>query len=337
MKYGAFISGTGSAFPQQRVTNDDIVVRLKALGIETGDQWIQERTGMRERRHSQPGKVEEHNSSLGHQASLAALEMAGKTPGDIDQIIYATCSPDTLLPSTACWLQHKLGAKRAWAMDINAACSGFLYGVTTADQFIQTGKTRTALVVGGEVLSPFINWEDRSSCILFGDGAGAAVVERTDADAERRILSTHVLSDGDLWELLHVPAGGSNIEVTEDVITGNLHKMHMLGKEIFKVAVRTLEEFARKALDANGVGIEDVDWFIPHQANRRIIEAVAKRLDFPKEKVLINVDRFGNTSAATVPTMLDQGVRSGQIQRGQLLLFDAFGAGLTYGSILMRW
>jgi 3-oxoacyl-[acyl-carrier-protein] synthase-3 len=337
MKYGAYITGTGSAFPQQRVTNEHIVARLRALDIETSDQWIRERTGMQERRHSQPGNTEEHNSTLGFKAALAALEMAGRTPEDIDQIIYATCSPDTLLPSTACWMQHKLGAKRAWAMDINAACSGFLYGMTTAEQFIQTGKTQAALVVGGEVLSPLINWEDRSSCILFGDGAGAAVVERTEADAERRILSTHVLSDGDLWELLHVPAGGSNIEVTETVIAQNLHKMHMLGKEIFKVAVRTMEEFARKALEANGVGIEDVDWFIPHQANRRIIEAVARRLDFPAEKVMINVDRFGNTSAATVPTMLDQGVRSGQIQKGQLLLFDAFGAGLTYGSILMRW
>jgi 3-oxoacyl-[acyl-carrier-protein] synthase-3 len=337
MNYGATITGTGSAFPQQRVTNDDIVTRLQALGVETNDQWILERTGIAERRHSQPGNADEHNSSLGLKASLKALEMAGKTPDDIDQIIYATLSPDMLIPSTACWLQHKLGAKRAWAMDINAACSGFLYGVTTADQFIQTGKTRTALVVGAEVLSPFMNWEDRGSCILFGDGAGAAIVERTDPQDEHRILSTHVLSDGDLWELLHIPAGGSNIEVTAEVIAKNLHKVRMSGKEIFKVAVRTLEEFARKALVANDIGIDDVDWFIPHQANRRIIEAVAKRLKVPEEKVMINVDRFGNTSAATVPTMLDQGVRSGQIQKGQLILLDAFGAGLTYGSILLRW
>jgi 3-oxoacyl-[acyl-carrier-protein] synthase-3 len=337
MKYGATITGTGSAFPQQRITNDDIVARLKGNHIETSDRWIRERTGMCERRHSQPGNTEEQNSTLGFKASLAALEMAGKTPDDVDQIIYATCSPDTLILSSACLLQHKLGAKRAWAMDINAACSGFLYGLTTAEQFIQSGKSQTVLVVGAEVLSPFINWDDRSSCILFGDGAGAAVVERTAPDAQRRILSTHVLSDGDLWELLYVPAGGSNIEVTETVIAEKLHKLRMSGKEIFKVAVRTLEEFARKALAANDVGIEEIDWFIPHQANRRIIEAVVKRLALPEEKVMINVDRFGNTSAATVPTMLDQGVRSGQIQKGQLLLLDAFGAGLTYGSILMRW
>jgi 3-oxoacyl-[acyl-carrier-protein] synthase-3 len=337
MKYGAYITGTGSAFPQQRVTNEDIVTRLKALDIDTSDQWIRERTGMCERRHSQPGNAEEHNSSLGLKASLAALEMAGKTPADIDQIIYATCSPDAIILSTACLLQHKLGAKKAWAMDINAACSGFLYGLTTAEQFIQSGKSQTVLVVGAEVLSPFINWEDRSSCILFGDGAGAAVVERTASDAQRRILSTHVLSDGDLWELLYVPAGGSNIEVTEAVIAEKLHKVRMSGKEIFKVAVRTLEEFAHKAMAANGVCIDDIDWFIPHQANRRIIEAVVKRLAVPDEKVMINVDRFGNTSAATVPTVLDQGVRSGQIKEGQLLLLDAFGAGLTYGSILMRW
>ena len=337
MKYGSIITGTGSAFPQKRVTNEEIVARLQALDIETSGQWIRERTGMSERRHSQPGNTEEHNSSLGLQASLMALEMAGKKPEDIDQIIYATCSPDTLIPSTACWLQHKLGAKRAWAVDINAACSGFLYGVTTVEQFIQTGKTKTALVVGGEVLSPFINWEDRSSCILFGDGAGAAIVERTEPEAEHRILSTHVLSDGDLWEMLHIPAGGSNIEVTAEVIPQQLHKVHMLGKEIFKVAVRTLEDFARRALAANNVTVEELDWFVPHQANRRIIEAVAKRLKVPMEKVMINVDQFGNTSAATVPTMLDQGVRSGQIKKGQLVLLDAFGAGLTYGSILMRW
>ncbi len=337
MKYAATIVGTGCAFPESRVTNDEIVARLEKDNITTNDQWIRERTGICERRFSDLDNPDEHNSSLGESAARRALEMAGRTPGDIDQIIYATCTPDTLLPSTACWLQHKIDAPQAWAMDINAACSGFVYGLATAEQFIQSGHTRTALVVGAEVLNPFINWRDRGSCILFGDGAGAAVVERTDPEASSRILSSHLLSDGNLWELLYIPAGGSRMEVTPGRFSKNLHKMRMYGKEIFKVAVRTLAEFANRSLESNGYSMEDLDWFIPHQANYRIIEAVAKRLKCPMEKVVVNVDRYGNTSAATIPTALDEAVRDGRIQKGQLILLDSFGAGLTYGAILMRW
>jgi 3-oxoacyl-[acyl-carrier-protein] synthase-3 len=337
MNYAATITGTGMAFPESRVTNNEIVARLEKDNIFTNDQWIRNRTGIRERRFSNLENPDEHNSSLGVAAAKKALEMAGRTPLDIDQIIYATCSPDTLMPSTACWLQHKLNAPNAWAMDINAACSGFVYALVTADKFIQSGQTRTALVIGAEVLNPLINWQDRNSCILFGDGAGAAVVERTDADAPARILSSHLLSDGNLWELLYIPAGGSSLEVTPDRFSKNLHKMKMAGKEIFKVAVRTLSEFAIQLLKSNGFTIKDVDWFIPHQANFRIIEAVAKRMNCPMEKVVINVDHFGNTSAATIPTALDEAVRDGRIQKGQLILLDCFGAGLTYGAILMRW
>lgn len=337
MTYTATITGTGRAFPENRVTNDDIVDRLEKDNISTNDQWIRDRTGIRERRFSNLENPDEHNSSLGVAAAKKALDMAGKTPDEIDQIIYATCSPDTLIPSTACWLQHKIGAPQAWAMDVNAACSGFIYGVATAHQFIQSGHAKTALVVGAEVLSPFINWEDRGSCIIFGDGAGAAVVEQSDADASSCILSSHLLSDGNLWELLYIPAGGSRMEVTPGRFSKNLHKIRMYGKEIFKVAVRTLAKFANQALENNGFTIEDLDWFIPHQANYRIIEAVAKRLRCPMEKVVVNVDRYGNTSAATIPTALDEAVRDGRIQKGQLLLLDSFGAGLTYGAILMRW
>ena len=337
MNHAAAITGTGAAFPENRVTNADIVHRLEENQLSTDDQWIRERTGIRERRFSVPDNEKEYNSSLGVAAAQKALEMAGRTPADIDQIIYATCSPDTLLPSTACWLQHKIDAPNAWAMDINAACSGFLYGVSTADAFIKTGRTRIALVVGAEVLNPFINWQDRSSCILFGDGAGAAIVERTAADSNARILSSEMLSDGHLWELLHVPAGGSRMEVTPERFAENLHKLRMNGKEIFKVAVRTLSDFATRSLEKNGFTIDDLDWFIPHQANYRIIEAVAKRINCPREKVIVNVDRYGNTSAATIPTALDEAVRDGRIQPGHLLLLDAFGAGLTYGAILMRW
>jgi 3-oxoacyl-[acyl-carrier-protein] synthase-3 len=326
------ITGTGSAFPKQRLTNLELCQR-----IETSDDWIIERTGIRERRIATPMDPNEFNSSLGYRAALQALEMAGKRPEDIDQIVYATCSPDTLIPSSACWLQMKLGAHRAFAFDVNAACSGFVYGLSVADQFIRGGSVRTVLVVGADILSAFTNWEDRTSCILFGDGAGAAIVEQTDATSPHQILSWHLQSDGNLFDLFQIPAGGSRLELTPEAHAQHLGKMQMKGKEIFKVAVRTLADFATTALEANGAKPADLRWLIPHQANLRIIEAVAKRLDFPMEKVLVNIDRYGNTSSATVATALDEAVRDGRIQSGDLLLLDVFGAGLTYGSLLLRW
>lgn len=337
MNFAARITGTGSAFPKNRVSNSNIVKKLAKLGIETSEEWILERTGIYERRISDVENPEEQNSSLAFSAAQKALDMAGKSPEDIDQIIYATCSPDTPLPSSACWLQHKLGAFRAWGMDINAACSGFIYGLATAEKFIRSGQVITSLVVGAEVLNPILNWEDRNSCILFGDGAGAAIVEQTHEDSARQILSSHLLSDGSLWELLYVPAGGSNMEVTPERYAKKLHKLKMKGKEIFKVAVKTLADFALHALKKNQMTTDDLDWFVPHQANRRIIEAVANRLELPMEKILVNVDRFGNTSAATIPTVLDEANRDGRIKKGQTVLLAAFGAGLTYGSILIRW
>ena len=337
MEFAARITGTGAAFPKERVSNDMLAGKLFPLGVETNDQWIRARTGIRERRFSDIENPAEHNSSLGFRAAQKAMEMAGKKPEDIDQIICATCSPDTLIPSTACWIQHKLGAARAWALDINAACSGFIYGLAMAEQFVKTGKTKTTLVIGSEVLSPFLNWEDRTSCILFGDAAGAAVVESVHRDSSQRIISSHLLSDGNLWKLFYIPAGGSNLEVTPGRYFQNLHKMKMNGREIFKVAVRTLTHFARIALEENGLEIKDLNWFVPHQANLRIIEAVANRLGFPMERVLINVDRYGNTSAATVPTALDEAIRDGRIRKGDKVLLDTFGAGLTYGSVLLQW
>ncbi|MBW1815170.1 MAG: ketoacyl-ACP synthase III [Deltaproteobacteria bacterium] len=336
-QFAARITGTGCAFPKNRVTNADIVKKLEESGIETSDRWIRERTGIHERRIADMENPAEHNSSLGLAAAKKALDMAGKTEKDIDQILYATCTPDTLVPSTACWLQHKIGASQAWAMDINAACSGFIYAVATAKQFIQTGHLKTSLVIGADLLSPFTNWEDRGSCILFGDGAGAMVIEQEPADSEHQILSCHMLSNGNLWELFYIPAGGSSMEVTPGVYSKNLHKMRMYGKEIFKVAVRTLVEFAQRSLAENQISINELDWFVPHQANLRIIEAVAKRLEFPMEKVLINIDKYGNTSSATIPSALDEAVRDGRIKKGQTVLLDAFGAGLTYGVILLRW
>jgi 3-oxoacyl-[acyl-carrier-protein] synthase-3 len=319
------------------MNNNDLARKMAEFGVETNDRWIRERTGIQERRIADTTNGAETNSSLGTEAARQALAMAGKSAAEIDQIIYATCTPDTLIPSTACWLQQKLGADRAWAMDINAACSGFVYGIATAEQFVKSGHARTVLVIGAEVLSPFVNWQDRTSCILFGDGAGAAVLEQVPIQSSRRVLSSHLLSNGALNGLFLIPAGGSKLEATPERFHQNLHKIQMNGREIFKVAVRTLVECAVQALDQNQMTAADLDWFVPHQANFRIIEAVADRLNFPLDRVLLNVDRFGNTSAATIPTVLDGALREGRIKTGQTVLFDAFGAGLTAGSVLMRW
>jgi 3-oxoacyl-[acyl-carrier-protein] synthase-3 len=330
--FASRITGTGSAFPEKRLSNLDLTKQ-----IDTTDEWIKERTGISERRLAVQGKESDQNSSLGARAALLALEMAGKKAEDIDLILYATCTPDTLIPSTACWVQKKIGASKAWALDLNAACSGFVFGMATADSFLKSGQFKTALVIGGDILTAFTNWEDRGSCILFGDGAGAAIVERTDTENPHRTLSVHMGSDGNHWDLFHIQAGGSNRAVTSEARELKLDKMEMKGREMYKVAVRTLGDYAVSALDANGLRLDQLDWLVPHQANLRIIEAVAKRLDLPMEKVLINIDRFGNTSSATIPTALDEGIRSGRIKPGQTVLLDAFGAGVTYGSILLRW
>ena len=336
MGHAAKIIGTGSAFPDRRMTNDDVARKLTEFGLETNDEWIRERTGIGERRISKVESEAELNSSLGARAAQKALEMAGRQPEDIDQIIYATCSPDTPLPSTACWLQQKIGAHRAWAMDINAACSGFIYGVVTAEQFIRSGHSKTVLVIGAEVLSQYINWQDRTICIIFGDGAGAAVVERVPARSRQRILASYLSSDGNLTNLLIVPAGGSALEVTPERYAQNLHKIRMSGREIFKVAVRTLTECALRTLEQARIPAVKLDWFVPHQANLRIIEAVANRIGISMDQVIINLDRYGNTSAATIPTALDEAIRDGRIREGQTVLTDAFGSGLTAGAMVFR-
>jgi len=336
--YAARITGIGSAFPARRLTNDELARRLAQHGIETSDHWIRERSGIRVRRISDSAANDrETNSSLGARAAFRALEMAGRRADEIDQILYATCSPDTLLPPTACWLQKKIGAENAWAMDINAACSGFVFGVVTARQFIRSGQSKTILVVGAEVLSAIVDWQDRSSCILFGDGAGAAVIERVPGRSRSRIYCSHLQSDGRLSRLFHIPAGGSNLEVTPERYAQNLHKMRMNGREIFKVAVRTLTECSLRTLEMKRMPVVRLDWLVPHQANLRIIEAVANRLAFPMTKVVVNLDRYGNTSAATIPTALDEAVRDGRIREGDTVLLAAFGAGLTAGAVLLRW
>lgn len=314
------ITGTGSAFPETRVTNDELAKR-----VDTTDAWIQERTGISERRIARAGRESETNSALGARAALKALEMAGLRADEIDGILYATCTPDTLIPSTACLVQGRIGAHRAWAMDLNAACSGFVYALATADQFIRAGTHKAILVIGADVLTPVTDWEDRSSCILFGDGAGAVVLQQTTSMSESQILSTQLGADGKLWDYFQIPAGQPQ------------GKMVMKGGEMYKVAVRSLTDLAQAQLAANGFTDSDVDWVIPHQANLRIIEGVLKRLNVPMEKCVVNIDRFANTSAATIPTALDEAVRAGRVKSGQLLLLSAFGAGLTSGAAVIKF
>jgi len=334
MSFSAKITGTGSAFPGLRVTNEQLARKLAKLNVETSDAWIRERTGIHERRFSNLNEPSESNSSLGAAAALSALEMAGRKPEDLDQIIVATCSPETMIPSTACWLQEKIGARNAWAMDLNAACSGFIYGLVVANQFISAGSGKTILVVGSEVLHPYLNWQDRSSCILFGDGAGAAIVESKPDSNNGSIISWQLRSEGRFGDLLFIPTGRG---ASRPNATNPVCKMVMNGREIFKIAVRTLSETAQSILSRSNMSIEDIDWFVPHQANIRILEAVASRLNLPFDKVLVNINNYGNTSAATIPTILDEAVRDGRIRSGQLLLLDAFGAGFTYGAMLIRW
>lgn len=320
------IIGTGSYAPKGVLANAE----LEQM-VATSDAWIRERTGIRERRIAAAGEA---CSDLGVAAARSALADAGLDPEAIDLILVATCTGDMPLPSTACLIQHRLGAARAAACDLSAACCGFVYGLAIADAYIRTG-TRYVLVVASEVMSTITDWTDRRTCILFGDGAGAVVMGP--GDNERGILSTHLHSDGKLWDLICVPGGGSRIPPSERVLVEKGHCIKMRGNETFKVAVKTMEEAAREALAANNVTVEDLDVFVPHQANARIIKAVAERLHLPWDKVFLNLERYGNTSAASIPLALDEAVKEGRVRDGQLVLLGAFGAGLTWASAMIRW
>ena len=320
----ARIAGTGSYLPERVLTNDDLAKR-----VDTSDEWIQARTGIRERHVAAEGET---TSDLALQASLRALEAAGVAPNELDLIVVGTTTPDLIFPSTACLLQHKLGANGCPAFDVNAACSGFIYALTVADKFIRSGAARTALVVGAETLTRMLDWNDRGTCVLFGDGAGAVVLR---ADDETGILSTHMHADGSKAELLWNPVGVSAGFKPEEKNAGV--RVMMAGNEVFKHAVKALDSVVEEALAANGMDRHDLDWLVPHQANLRIIEATAKRLDMPMERVIVTVDRHGNTSSGSVPLALDEAVRSGRIQRGQLVLLEAFGGGFTWGSALLRY
>jgi len=319
----ARIAGTGSALPERVISNAELAAR-----VETSDEWIAERTGIRQRHIAAEGQT---TGDLAYAAATAALQVAGVDARQIDLIVIGTTTPDLVFPSTACLLQHRLGANGCAAFDVNAACSGFLYALTVANQFIRTGMARTALVVGAETLSRFLDWSDRSTCVLFGDGAGAVVLQAAD---EPGILSSHIHADGGYKELLWNPVGVST-GFTDEKNHGL--KVLMQGREVFKVAVKTLDRVVEETLEANQLDRHQLDWLIPHQANLRIIEATAKRLDMPMDKVIVTVDKHANTSAASVPLALDYAVRSGKVQRGQLLLLEAFGGGFTWGSALLRY
>jgi 3-oxoacyl-[acyl-carrier-protein] synthase-3 len=320
----ARIAGTGSHLPARVMTNDDL-----AKIVDTSDEWIATRTGIRQRHVA---SQEETTSELGYQAALRALEAAGVQPSEIELIVVGTTTPDLIFPSTACLIQHRLGAEGCAAFDVNAACSGFIYALTVADKFIRSGAVKTALVIGAETITRMLDWNDRGTCVLFGDGAGAVVLK---ADEETGVLSTHLHADGGKKELLWNPVGVSAGFKPDEPNAGV--RVLMIGNEVFKHAVKALDSVVEETLEANNLDRHDIDWLIPHQANLRIIEATAKRLDMPMERVIVTVDKHGNTSAGSVPLALDLAVRSGKVQRGQLLLLEAFGGGFTWGSALLRY
>jgi 3-oxoacyl-[acyl-carrier-protein] synthase-3 len=325
------IVGLGHYLPPIVRTNVD----LEKM-VDTSDAWITERTGIRERRIAPDGIV---TSDMATHAAREALAMAGLKPTDLDMIIVGTVTPDMPMPATAVFVQQKLGAGTCPAFDLSAACAGFVFGLTIADQFVRSGAMKHVLVVGVELLSRVIDWSDRTTCVLFGDGAGAAVIGPADpSEGERAsgILSTKILTDGALAASLMIPGGGSVSPASHEVIEQKLHKVHMKGQDIFKVAVKNLFSASKNALDAAGMTEADVDWICAHQANLRIIDQVTSRLRVPQEKVLINNDRVGNTSSASIPILVDENFRSGKIKKGDTVLMCALGAGISWGSALVR-
>jgi 3-oxoacyl-[acyl-carrier-protein] synthase-3 len=319
----ARIAGTGGYLPAKVLTNHD----LEEL-VDTSDKWITERTGIKKRHIAADGET---TCDMADAAARRALEMANRRASDLDLVIVATTTPDKIFPSTACLLQKRLDIHGCTAFDIQAVCTGFVYALGIADRFIRTGGSRCALVVGAEVLSRLLDWTDRTTCVLFGDGAGAVVLE---AAEEPGILSTHLHADGSYEHLLHVPAGVG--QGYSKLIEGHAY-MQMKGNEVFRMAVRTLGRIVDETLAANAIDKEDIDWIIPHQANHRIIEATAHKLKMPMDHVVVTIDEHGNTSAASIPLALDVAVRDGRIQRGEIVIMEAFGGGFTWGSALLKY
>jgi len=323
----AEIVGTGSAVPERIVTNFD----LEKM-VDTSDEWIRTRTGIRERRVADGNTA---TSDLAAQATNRALEDAKLGAEDLDMIMVATVTPDMNFPSTACLVQDKIGAKRAAVLDIGAACSGFLYGLSLARSLIDIGEYSTILVIGAETLTKITDWRDRNTCVLFGDGAGAAILQA--GKGKKGILATYLGGDGSLGSLLNLPAGGSRLPASHQTIDEKLHYIKMAGNEVFKSAVRAMGNSAVVVLEKAGLSNQDVDLLITHQANLRIIQATAKRIHLPMEKVYVNIDRYGNTSAASIPLALDEAHRNGLIKEGDISLLVSFGAGFTWGSVVIKW
>jgi len=322
------ITGTGSYLPEKVLTNFD----LEKM-VDTSDEWIRTRSGIKERHIA---SEDEATSDLVAVAAKRAMENAGVSSSDIDLIIVATDTPDNAYPSTACWVQKHLGIKDEMpAFDLEAACSGYLYALIIAAGMIQSKLIDRVLVCAGETMSRAIDWENRSICVLFGDGAGCSVVERSDGDSA--ILSTYWAADGNLGDLLIQPAGGSRMPATHETVEKKLHSLRMAGNEVFKKAVQKMKKSAEEALKRANIKGEDIDLYIPHQANIRIIEATIKRAGIPREKTAVTIDKTGNVSAATLPITLDQAVREGRLKRGDILLFTVFGGGFTWGSAVVRW
>ncbi|MBU0533702.1 MAG: ketoacyl-ACP synthase III [Candidatus Omnitrophica bacterium] len=322
------IIGVGSYLPEKILTNVDI-----EKIVDTTDEWITERTGIKERRIA---RKDQATSDLGIEAAKKALEDASVDPKELDLILVATITPDMSFPSTACIIQDKLGAENAAALDISAACSGFVYGLVVCHSLICQGQYKKVLLVAAETLSKITNWEDRGTCVLLGDGAGAVVVTSCDCENEG-LLASSLGAIGSAGKLLYLPAGGSRNPATHETIDEKMHYLRMQGNELFKVAVKSLVDAAKDVMQKAKVTSEDIALFIPHQANVRIINATAKRVGIPKEKVFINVNKYGNTSAATIPIALNEALRAGRIKKGDLILLDAFGGGLTWGAVLLRW
>ena len=323
----ASIVGTGSYAPEKVLTNKD----LEKL-VDTTDEWIVTRTGIRERHIAANDQA---TSDLGAEASRRALADAGVDAKDVDMILCATITPDMGFPNTGCFIQKKLGAKNAFCFDLEAACSGFVYGLEIGRQFISTGAAETVLVVGGEKMTSILDWNDRNTCVLFGDAAGAVVLQSR--GAERGVMPAVLGADGSLAELLMLPAGGSRNPATEDTVKQRLHYLKMAGREVFKHAVNNMVQASKDAMARNGLTSDDIDWVIPHQANLRIIEAIGDRLGTPKEKLIINLDRYGNTSAATIVVALDELARSGRLKKHHKILLVAFGGGFTWGASVVEW
>jgi 3-oxoacyl-[acyl-carrier-protein] synthase-3 len=323
----AGIAGLGTYVPERILTN----AQLEEM-VDTSDEWIRSRSGIRERRITAP---EQATSDMAVAAAERALADAGITPEEIDLIIVATNTPDMLFPATACLVQDRIGAKNAGAFDLAAGCTGFIYAMSVGSQFIAAGSCRTVLVIGADNLSKITNWEDRNTCVLFGDGAGAVVLRPVARGSG--ILAFKLCSDGAGGIHLMMPAGGSRRPATRETVDGKQHYIYMNGREVFKFAVRIMGEAAEEVLAAAGLDKSDLDFFIPHQANIRIIDAAAKRLGLPMEKVLVNVDRYGNTSTASIPLALEEAVHSGRIKKGEHIVMVGFGAGLTWGAVAMKW